>query len=159
MFLKCVMVFIMANCLMLTSSVFAISQADNAESRVDQSHLNTITEVINTLRLLQSTQDYEQAYGAVSQLDLAMDDIMSQGFAKVGEDFFKAQTLKSALEVVLVEKKHDLDACYSAKLSLKVDFGLRSHDGSELSPYDYPAMVKEAYFMLDKLCKLYPSSM
>ena len=152
MIFKYLITFFMASLLILPLPVSAM---DHTESRVEHSHLNVITEMINTLRFLQSTQDYELAYNAVEQLDLAMDDIIAQGANKVGEDFFKAQTLKSALDVVLVQKKLDLDGCYSAKLSLQVDFALHSEDGSELSPYDYPAMVKETYFILDKLCRLH----
>lgn len=152
MIFKYLIAFFMASLLILPLPASAM---DKTGSQVEHSHLNVITEVINTLRFLQSTQEYELAYRAVQKLDLAMDDIIAQGANKAGEDFFKAQTLKSALDVVLVQNKLDLDGCYSAKLSLQVDFALRSEDGSELSPYDYPALVKETYFILDKLCQLY----
>ncbi|MGB0941589.1 MAG: hypothetical protein ACPGUE_04270 [Marinomonas sp.] len=152
---KYLITFFMTSLLILPLPVSAMDQTDESGGKAEHSHFNVITEVINTLRFLQSTQEYELAYRAVQKLDLAMDDIIAQGANKAGEDFFKAQTLKSALEIIFLEKKLDLDGCYSARLGFQVDFALHSDDGLALSPYDYPAMVKEAYFILDKLCQLY----
>lgn len=152
---KYLIAFFMTSLLILSLPAAAMDQTDESGGKAEHSHLNVITEVINTLRLLQSTQDYELAYGAVEQLDMAMDDMIAQGVKKLGEDYFKALTLKSALEIILQERKLDLDGCYSARLRFQVDFALQSEDGSDLSPYDYPAMVKEAYFILEKLCQLY----
>ncbi|KJZ11975.1 hypothetical protein TW85_16520 [Marinomonas sp. S3726] len=152
---KYLIAFFMTSLLILPLPAAAMDQTDESGEKAEHSRFNVITEVINTLRFLQSTQDYGLAYGAVEQLDFAMDDIIAQGYGKLGEDYFKAQTLKSALEIIFLEKKLDLDGCYSARLGFQVDFALHTNDALELSPYDYPAMVKEAYFILDKLCQLY----
>lgn len=126
-----------------------------AESRVESTPPSVNSELINTLRVLQKTQDYDTAFKAVLALDETMDRIIALGSEQVGEDYFKASLLKSGLEIPLIEKTLDSDACFRAKISFQADFRLMDDHGDALPFEEYPDMVKEAYAILFRLCELY----
>lgn len=124
-------------------------------STSNQSHFNVISALVNSLRHLQVAQDYDMAFDTVEKLDGTMNNIIAQGAENVGEDYFRAHTLKAALEIILIEKTLDLDGCFAARTQFQAEFVLTNEVGDALSPTDYPSMVKEAYAILNKLCELY----
>lgn len=155
MIFKYVIAFFMANLLMLPLSVSAMDHKELSEGTLEHSHLNVITSLIDTLRFLQSTQDYSTAFTALEQLDSTMDGFIAQGSNVIGEDYFRAHRFKSALEIILIQKTLDVEGCYSARVSFQADFMLIDEQGDPLPMVDYPSMVKEAYAMLNKLCEIY----
>lgn len=155
MIFKYVIAFFMANLLMLPLSVSAMDHKELSEGTLERSHLNVITSLIDTLRFLQSTQDYPTAFIALEQLEHSMDGFIAQGSQSIGEDYFRAHRLKGALEIILVQKTLDDEGCYSARTRFQVEFVLIDELGDPLAFADYPSMVKEAYAMLNKLCEIY----
>jgi len=146
--------FFLLSLLLFIGSTQAETQGD---SRVYEalSSSKVVSELIQTLSQLQVAETYELAYESVVLLDLAMKNIIGQGSAKVGEDYFRAHLLRAGLEIILVEKNLDLEGCFRVRLGFHVDFALRPENGEEVTLEELPSMVKEAYAILNKLCELY----